>query len=518
MHRRRALVGLLWGCALLLALGSRGIQLGQPFGYGFDGWLGAMHGNAARHFAREGFVRLRFAPYLEPGPVDPARDRPHLHHPPTVLWIAGLSVRAAGVREPVLRLAPSLATLAALGLCGALAAAHAGALAGALAALVFACLPMMIIFGGIVNYEPWVLAASLACWFAWRRYDRAPGPRALALLAAAFALAVALDWFGAYVGVAIGLDALLRSRERRRTAAVLALALAGLAVVAAVLAWFAWVREDSLASLWAWAQHRTGSATSDVGAGHFGLRQWFARHVLYLRTLYGPGGWAVLAALGGLLATARALPAAARTAALWWIPGLLAAAVFPQAAYQHGFLTFPLVVPIALGIAFGSVTLGRALAARARLAPLLVALPLAIGLGTSALSGFAALEGLPVASGRVHIAGLPLPASWHIPPAGIPTPALAVLGRELAARTPPEARIAVPDLDLNRWVPVGFYADRRLVYGCDSPARVRASGAGWLAIPRAEIGRWAPVIEPLQRAGARVRLTPHLAVWKLASP
>jgi hypothetical protein len=485
--------------AFALAGAARVAQLGQPFGYGFDGWVGAVFGNAARHYVRDGFGALRLAPYLDPGPRDPGRDAPYLHHPPTVPLIAGLSVSVGGLSEEVLRLGPSLAMLLSVWLLFRIGRRELGPRHGALAALAFAALPMTIVFGGIVNFEPWVLAAMLGVWWSWRVYDEAPSAGRLALLVALFVTAVALDWFGAYVGVAVAGDALLR-RERRWRAPLIMFA-ASVAVVALALVWFAWVQPDSLAELRAWAQHRTGDSANDVGDVTYTVGGWFGRQAMYLRTLFGPWGVGLAIGVAGPIMARRRAPRAARTAALLLVPGCLSLAVFPQASYLHGFFGYPLSAGLALGIGLAAVMLSERTRGRP-LARFGGGACLAFALGAALLSGWAALLGRPVVTGGARVAGVPVPSSFHIPPAGVPTGLQRALGRELAALVPWQARVAVPGVDLNLWVPVGFYADRRIVYEADSVEDLARLGATHLAIPGQRLGSWAALVEAVQRRGA----------------
>ncbi len=200
------------------------------------------------------------------------------------------------------------------------------------------------------------------------------------------------------------------------------------------------------------------------------------------------------------------------------MPGLLAVGVFPQAAYQHGFLSFPLLA----GLGFGAGLAGRVVAEQVGRGGrrgwawgvgggLAFALVLAMGL----LSGLAALRGLPVARGGVRVFDIPLPRSFHVPPAGIPSALPRALGAELAAATPRHARVATPDLDLNLWIPVGFYADRRLVFGCDTERRLVEAGAEYLVLPRMRLGACAPLVRTLQARGLRPRLGRLTVLFRL---
>src|SRR5438552_15089092 len=84
--------------AWTIALATRAYALAAPFSSDLDGFGGAMFGSAARAYARYGFVALRFAPFVESGPVHSGAP-PMLHHPPLLPIVIGPVVKALGQAE-----------------------------------------------------------------------------------------------------------------------------------------------------------------------------------------------------------------------------------------------------------------------------------------------------------------------------------------------------------------------------------------------------------------------------------
>jgi 4-amino-4-deoxy-L-arabinose transferase-like glycosyltransferase len=441
----------LFALALALGVATRAYNLAAPFGYGFDGWLGAMHASAARHLARDGFFRLRLLPYLAPGPLAPGDLMPHVHHPPLLHVLEGLAVRALGVHEWALRLVPAAFYLASIALVFALARRLAGPLAGGLAALVFAALPMTGVHGGLVNYEPLVLAGTLAAYVLYLRWREEGHPRDLAAMLAAIALAVLVDWFGAFVVAPIALHALLARPRAPRTA--LAAGLAAAAVTGAVLAYYEACAPGALREILHQAQHRTSAAAADVGAQAFSAAAWCSRQGRHLEKLFGllPLGLAALGLAAGA-AAGGALRRAAGHAALFGLVGLQALVLFPQASYTHEFLGYPLAPPVAIGVAL--------------LAPVLAA----PGARPACRAAGAAAYALALAAALSSAQR----ATWSYLAAFHEDSAYERLGRAVARAVPFEWAFATPGDELNVWICAGFYADRSFETGATTLPAIEA--------------------------------------------
>ncbi|HVY60493.1 MAG TPA: hypothetical protein VHF22_02520, partial [Planctomycetota bacterium] len=320
------------------------------------------------------------------------------------------------------------------------------------AALALAALPMTVVYGGLVNYEPFVLAAMGGTYLAYLRWRETGAPRDLAATCALFALAILCDWFGAFVGPAIALHTWLVKPRAPRWFVPL-LAAIGLATVAAVLGYYVAIYPTALEEIRRQASLRTGTAAGDDGGGAFGLAAWLARQGRSLNkgdTLPGLALW--LAAFELARRSGREdLRRLALHAGLLALVGLQAIAVFPQASFTHEFLSFPLGYSVAIGIAISMEWLGERWGRVPFLAVAVVFLATAQALGWSRLD-------------RTSQDEYPL-----------------ALGREIAAIVPFEWGVGTPEPDGNIFWPAMFYADRRIYPGLDSLEKldaVRASTRG----------------------------------------
>ena len=435
--------------AFALALATRLYNLAAPFGYGYDGWLGAMYGNAARNLARNGFAAMRFVATLDAGPVKFGDVQPHLHHPPLVWNLEALVLRVFGVSdvsEWSLRLLPSIAFLVALGLAYAIARRLSTPRIGALAALALAALPMTGVYGGLVNYEPFVLAAEAGTYLCWLRWRETGAARDLAATAALLAIGILFDWFGAFVGIPIALEALL-ARPRAARWPVTLLGCVAVATVAAVLVYYSVIYPGALAEIAHHAEYRAGASRTDMGGGSYGLVEWLGKQATSLRkgyTIPGLGLW--IAGLG--LASRSARPELRRAAlhgALLACLGFLPLLTFPQAAFTHEFLSFSLGLSVAIGVALGLVTLTE-------VSPGARCVAIALGIAFLCTAQHATWVRL---SGERHTDS-----------------AYRDLGHEIAAAVPFASGVVTPGQDGNVWWPVMFYADRSLTMGIDSEEKL----------------------------------------------
>lgn len=452
--------------ALALALGgaTRAYNIAAPFGYGFDGWLGGMYGQAARNFARHGLIEMRLAPVMEGGPLAWGDVAPHLHHPPLVPVIFGLAVRALGVSEWALRLPSTIATLASIALVFAIGRRVANEPAGAWAALAFAALPMTAIYGGLVNFEPIVLALTLATWLAYLRWRERGGAGAFALLAAAFAVTILADWYGAYVGPALAAHCWLARPgaagrgpgPRARRWAVPALALVALATVAGVFLYYEAIWPGAMQELARMAKHRASAVRHDYTQETFTAGEWVRAIAFYLDYHFRKEGLLLgaLGLLGAALSGRADLGRGAGHAAALALVGLQNLVVFPQNSFQHAFLSYPLAAPLAL----------------------------AIGLFADWLLDASARWSAPRRELRAALAAVLFLFGWSAQTTGWRTLALSLddrayrdLGRAIAEATPFEYAVATPGKEHGVWVPAGFYADRVIVLGIDSEEKLEAA-------------------------------------------
>lgn len=435
--------------ALLLGVATRMYNLDAPFGAGFDGWLGAMYGEAARNLLRSGVVALRGLPHFASGPLRYGELMPHLHHPPLLSMIIALSFRAFGVSDWSARLPPALAYLGALGVFFALVRRIATPRLAGAATLALAALPMAGIYGGLVNFESFVLLAVTATYLAYLRYRESERWLDLGLTLGLFALAIATDWFGAFIGPPIALHAVL-ARPRAPRWFIPLLGATGLAVVAALVAFLEYAWPGAIAELVRQARHRTSNVRSDYTTATYTASQWLSMQRLYLSYHFRPIGLALATAGTALAWCDRRRPDRPRTAthvALLSLVGVQAIVVFPQASFQHAFLSFPLSLAIALGVALAADAAWHlaSLLRWPQVGRALVVLSLAV-------FGYSAQR-----------------TTWLTLAASHDDYAYRYLGVALARATTFEGAVATPGRDPGVWIPAAFYADRAVYLGIDSP-------------------------------------------------
>ncbi len=440
----------LLAAALALGAATRAYNLASPFGADFDGWLAAMYGAAGRNFAREGFVALRFAPHIANGPVRFGDVDPFVHHPPFLSIVLGLSFRAFGVSEWAARLPSALAYLGGIVAFFLLVRRLCGARVAALAAFALAALPMTGIFGGLVNFEPFVLlaqCATCAAYFRWRETGRG---RDLALACALMAAAVFADWFGIFASVPIGLHALL-ARPRAPLGGLVAMGLAAAGALAAIFAHYAAVWPGAICELSRAFVHRAQSdVLHDYTHETYGAAQWLGRHAEFAALLFRPAGL-LLCAAGAALAARSSRGELRRAAAcvpLLLLMGAAPCLVFRQASYQHSFLMFQMCGGIALGVALFAAVAWTAGSARARAAR-------ALGRG----AGVAAVAWLLWDA---------QPFTWRALAAAHDQRAYRQIGRAIAALVPFRHGVATPGPLWEGWQTIGFYADRAIQPGVAS--------------------------------------------------
>jgi len=434
--------------AFLLEAAIRTYHLTLPFGPGFDGWLGALYGGGARNLARSGFVEMRLMPHLASGPLTFGEVMPQTHHPPFVWSPVAVVFRTFGVSEWSARLLPSLATFATLGLLYLLVRRIAPARVAAAAALAFAALPMTGLYGGLVNFEPFVLTLTTGTYLAYLRYRETGRPLDLALTIGLFSLAILADWFGAFIGLPIAIHALVARPHAPRWFVPL-FASAGLVAVAAVFAYLEAAWPGAMAELVRAARHRTSAVRHDFTTETYSLAEWLDVHRLYLTYHYTPLGL-LLGTVGPVLAW-RGLggPGLKRAAAHTGLLALLGAQtmlVFPQASFQHAFLSFPLSLACSIGIALGAAVLWQVAsrARRARAARIAVILTLGLAMYSAQRTTWANL------------------AAWRN------DTAYRTVGAAIRRATAFEGGVAIPDADPTIPIVAGFYADRVIYGGVDS--------------------------------------------------
>ena len=294
-----------------------------PLGASHDGRINARFGLHVRNFAEHGLVGSDYLASLEP-----FSTHPYTHHPPLMNVLHAVSGSVLGQGEwqlHVIGYAAGLATLAALLWLARELGLGAGTSLVALGVLVVT--PMFWIYARL-GLGVSILVAFLAVWF---RHRRVAGSR-IALVAAA-ALTALSSWMGAALVVltsGLGLED-TRSRKAALTAGGVGIGAAALGLVWAATAGDITELAQHTAARWRWP-----SATDlvDRYRWFYGtLFPWWFR-------------WTILPAiLVALIDRRTRVAASAVSAALaaWTL-------VAPDAAYVHDFWTYPLLVPVFLGM------------------------------------------------------------------------------------------------------------------------------------------------------------------------
>ena len=157
--------------AVLVWLGwvlSRDIQ--DPWIMNVD-YNGAVWSQAAHNILRAGLIATwgqSSAYYFGPLPIPPSGY--YLHHPPGLHLVLTALFALFGEHEWVARMLPISCSLASVILLWLLARSCVGIRAASLSAAVFACLPMELLYGKMVNFEPIVLMlilGALLCLRYW---------------------------------------------------------------------------------------------------------------------------------------------------------------------------------------------------------------------------------------------------------------------------------------------------------------------------------------------------------------
>jgi hypothetical protein len=493
--------------ALALGAATRTYNLQSPFGQGFDGWLGAMYGQAGRNFDRHGFAEMRFVQHLVSGPLAFGETPPHLHHPPTFPLLVGLSMRAFGVSEASARLVSFAAYIATLLLLFDIVRRLATARLAALATLTMAALPMTGVWGGLVDFPPLTLMAALATYDAYVAYRADPRPRRALLVTALYAFTILVDWPGAFLGLPIALHAWL-ARPRAPLWLVPVLFVTSIATAAGVLASFEWIRPGSVSEVFGQIRHRTSTVRADMATTTFTAREWFETQALSFSYHFRLPGL-VLAALAAPLALwsrREDLRRAAAHAGLLALYGLLTVAVPYQTSFQHAFFGYPLSAAVGLAIA---VAVASAWDLAARTTP-----AIRVALRAAALTAF-----LPWLFWAQR-------TTWEALTLDHMNGHLREVGREVAAAVPFEAGILAPEVDLAVWIPVAFYSDRAIELGVDTLAKIEAAQRTpprpsapprFVVIRRAALGRQGRLADALSARHPRHDGT-HIIVFDLRAP
>ena len=326
-------------------------EIDRPWINGAD-YNGAVWSQSAHNTLRAGLTETSGASsgfYFGPLPIPPWGY--YLHHPPLLHLVIAALFSLFGEHEWVARLVPVGCSLASLVFFWLLVRSCGGVRLATLAAAVFACLPMQLRYGAMVNFEPCVLMlilGTLLC-LRWHSVTARPGWKYGAL---AFVIAgLWVDWAMHLFVIAICACWLLRRRRDDRRFAVVLLLTAALSGVIYLFR-ISELRPDAWQNLYHTFMFRLGT-----GHGrHFTAVQWASRIADTIVSHFLPIGL-VLAAVGACLLWKSRFRGEGsqwlgRAAASIFVMDALFVGVFQNDSYIHQYLAFYFLAPIAIAAGF----------------------------------------------------------------------------------------------------------------------------------------------------------------------
>jgi 4-amino-4-deoxy-L-arabinose transferase-like glycosyltransferase len=326
-----------------------------------DPWIrlvdynGAVWSQAAHNILRAGLITTwgqSSAYYFGPLPIPPSGY--YLHHPPGLHLVLTALFALFGEHEWLARILPISCSLASVILLWLLVRSCFGIRAASLSAAVFACLPMELQYGRMVNFEPIVLMLILGALLCLRYWHLSTNSF---WQTAAFGLLVIgmwVDWAMYIFVVVLCTWWFLNSNatHRRFASAVLFAALiSGLLYLMSVrpLKPDAW---EDLSNAFLFRMGSGSRAPVGVPLLHFSEVKWVKSVATCLITYFPPLSW-VLAAIGGTVI----LEGRRRNEGLRWLGwaclvvfmmGAIFLGVFQNESYIHKYVAYYLVAPISM--------------------------------------------------------------------------------------------------------------------------------------------------------------------------
>src|SRR4051812_26382015 len=319
-------------------------EIDRPWINGAD-YNGAVWSQAAHNILRAGLTETSGASsgfYFGPLPIPPWGY--YLHHPPLLHLIIAALFSLFGEHEWVARLVPIGCSLTGLVFFWLLVRSCGGVRLATLASAVFACLPMQLRYGAMVNFEPCVLMLILGALLCLRLHSvtAEPGWKYGALAFVIVGLWV--DWAMHLFVVTICACWLLRRKTGDRRFAVILL-LTALVSAALYLLRIQVLRHDALQDL-----SHTFMVRLGTGHGpHFSEAQWLARVGDTIVSHFLPVGLLLAAAGAWLLWKTTVhepgLQWLGRAAASIFVMDALFVGVFQNNSYIHQYLAFYFLAP-----------------------------------------------------------------------------------------------------------------------------------------------------------------------------
>ncbi|MBC8107875.1 MAG: hypothetical protein H7Z14_14905 [Anaerolineae bacterium] len=198
--------------ALFVALGTRSITIDRPFHRDPEG-CGSFYGTLARNYFRYGVIKTFAVPIQNAG-ISPAAPVFYPNHPPLLpLLVAGTYAVSgwnptSGDVPPdwQTRLSTTLATLACVATIFVMLRNRAGLRAATFAAILFALMPMTLVFGSqpdVINTQLDFFALLTVA--AYLRFHDSPSLSRFLLLCLAFFPAAATDWPAFHLVIVLGI-------------------------------------------------------------------------------------------------------------------------------------------------------------------------------------------------------------------------------------------------------------------------------------------------------------------------
>jgi Dolichyl-phosphate-mannose-protein mannosyltransferase len=349
-----------WAALLLVVLAWLGWALSRDIR---DPWIravdynGAVWSQAAHNILRAGLITTwgqSSAYYFGPLPIPPSGY--YLHHPPGLHLVLTALFGLFGEHEWVARMLPISCSLASVILLWLLVRSCFGIRAASLSAAVFACLPMELRYGKMVNFEPIVLMLILGALLCLRYWHLSTNSL---WRTAAFVLLVIgmwVDWAMYIFVVILCTWWFLGSNTTHRR-------FAGSVLFAALISVFVYLLSIRLVRPDAWEDlsnaflFRMGSgsrAPAGIAPGHFNFSEaeWIKSVATSLITYFPSLSW-VLAAIGG----AVILQGRRHHEGLRWlgwaclmvfIMDAVFLGVFQNESYLQEYIAYYLVAPISM--------------------------------------------------------------------------------------------------------------------------------------------------------------------------
>ena len=329
-----------------------------PFVWRYD-YPSAHHATYAINHLNYGLEVTKGAQYANGNPQVPEHLFLADHHPPLMPLVIAASYHAFGFEEWAARGVMILFSAVSVLLLYWAVRLLVDKESALFAAVIFALLPLNLVYSTKVNHEPMVLPFVLGCLVAYGYWARRPGTGRFAVLLVVFAIGTMVGWGAYYVGgllPAFHFVSLWHARKpvARADLAILVMPLVAILMFGAFVGHLYWVDPSSVHGLLNLAAERTGvaveSETSEEAFSNLSLLQRTITRSALLFTLPA----LALAITGLILALARV--AGERRGEypeglvllLFWAVGLTHILVFRHVSWVHEFLVYYLMVPVSV--------------------------------------------------------------------------------------------------------------------------------------------------------------------------